>query len=535
VIGPEPSLRTRIERRGSPSGDRLRPALVTWIGTAVSVILALLSDGAYHDDGLTHYLFARWAWSDPHYLLNEWGRPGLTLLLFPFAAVGWPAAKVCMAVVSGVAVWLAYRSAVRLRLRTAEWVPLLCFVQPVFLVMSYDTMTESAMAFYLVLGLWLHLTRRPGWGAAAVSLCFVTRYESSVLLAVWAVGLWRARAGWTAFALLLWTPVTYNLLGLLLGGRLPLLYFGETPQLAAYGAGNPLTMLVRSMASWGPAVCVLALVGCLESWRVREGWMVSVSVLAYLVTHSLVYWLGTHGSGGYPRFLVAVTPLVGIAAANGLERLADAGAFRRRAVLVLLVLVVGVLCLGAELEGTARDEAWIFLLEKVRPVVRILSLAVIALGLLWWARLGRAKAGRPVTWPAGVLAVLAVVATMVPLVLFVRPHRLGPDARAVRAAVGWIEAREPASRTVVATTVWASYFLDRGYSVVPPDRTPILDEAEPGTLLLWDAEYSPGERFGLTLDAMAGHASAWRLVWTSPARDRRDPFVRVYQCVRGGS
>ncbi|MBN1514044.1 MAG: hypothetical protein JXB13_18650, partial [Phycisphaerae bacterium] len=167
-----------MERYGLSSRENPIPALVTLVGTVFGVVMALLSDGAYHDDGLTHYLFARWAWNDPHYLLNEWGRPGLTVLLYPVAAIGWPAAKVLMALVSGAAVWLAYQSARRLRMPTAAWVPVLCFVQPVFLVMSYDTMTENAMALYLALGLWLHLAHRRTWGAAVVSLCFVTRYES---------------------------------------------------------------------------------------------------------------------------------------------------------------------------------------------------------------------------------------------------------------------------------------------------------------------------------------------------------------------
>lgn len=518
-----------MERYGLSSRENPIPALVTLVGTIFSVVMALLSDGAYHDDGLTHYLFARWAWNDPHYLLNEWGRPGLTLLLFPVAAIGWPAAKVLMALVSGAAVWLAYQSARRLRMPTAAWVPVLCFVQPVFLVMSYDTMTENAMALYLALGLWLHLARRHTWGATAVSLCFVTRYESIVLLAVWAVALRRGRARWTAFATLLWAPLVYNLLGLFILGRLPLLYFAETPQLAEYGAGTPLTILVRGMAAWGPAVCVLALVGCLESWRTRDGWMVSASVIAYVVTHSLVYWLGTHGSGGYPRFLVAVTPLVAVAAANGLGRLAEAVDPKRRAVLVVLTVVVCVLCIGAELEGRPRDESWIFLLEKVRPLIRGLGLAAVGLAVLWWMRVGR-RGGRHATrWPGRLLSFLAVGATVVPLVMFVRPHRLSPDERAIQVAAEWIDSRGQVDQGVVATNMWASYFLDRGQSVVPPDRTPVLNEAAPGTLLLWDAEYSPSERFGFTLDAMAEHAAGWRLVWIGPAERAGAPFVRVYE------
>ena len=59
------------------------------LGFVVSAVLALLSDGAYQDDALTHYLYARWAWHHPAYLVDEWGRPGLTSLLLPTAGLGW--------------------------------------------------------------------------------------------------------------------------------------------------------------------------------------------------------------------------------------------------------------------------------------------------------------------------------------------------------------------------------------------------------------------------------------------------------------
>ena len=45
----------------------------------LTVTLGLLSDGAYHDDDLTHFLMARWVRWYPGYLLHIWGRPGLTV------------------------------------------------------------------------------------------------------------------------------------------------------------------------------------------------------------------------------------------------------------------------------------------------------------------------------------------------------------------------------------------------------------------------------------------------------------------------
>lgn len=500
----------------------------TLAGLVFSVVMALLSHGTYHDDGLTHYLYARWAWSWWPYLLDEWGRPGLTCLLFPAAALGLTASKVLMACVAAATVWMTYRVGVVLRLRSSGWVPLFCYVQPLFLHMSYGTMTETALAFYIAAALWLHLTDRPEWGACVMSLCFVTRYESLVLGAVWAVALWQVRASWVAYACLAWAPMLHNGLGLIYLDRLPLAFLVDSPQLAEYGAGTPLTMLTRAMAAFGPAVAVLAILGCVQSWRTRRGWIVPGVLGAYLLTHTAVYWLGTHGSGGYPRFLVGVSPLAALAAVHGLDRFGRGRLAGRRLAVTGLAVVVAVLWLATELESKAQDEAWIYLLSTARPVIRVIAAAVLLLAAWWLARL-RHEVGRDGKGTAQwLLGVLAIGASLVPLAVFVRPHRLSPDAQDVQSAVQWAMDHGLADRPVIATSTWVSHFLDGRPNVVPPDSVGILDGARPGTVFVWDADYSRSERFGLTRERMDQLAGTWELRWASAPR-HGESFARVYE------
>ena len=51
-------------------------AVATLAGLSASIVLGLASDGAYHDDDICHFLFARDAWSSVHALLHQWARPG---------------------------------------------------------------------------------------------------------------------------------------------------------------------------------------------------------------------------------------------------------------------------------------------------------------------------------------------------------------------------------------------------------------------------------------------------------------------------
>jgi hypothetical protein len=531
------------ESSDTPRQPLDRVAVLTLLaGLGFALTMAALSDGAYHDDGVAHYLYARWAWNHVFYLVDPWGRPGLTILLFLPAGIGWAACKGMMAVVSIAAAGLAYAAARRLGLRYAAFVPLLCLVQPLFLLTSYGTLTETAMAFYLAAALWLYASGRFAWSAVVLSLCFVTRYESLVLLPVWIMALVRSRTHPLAYLGLLWAPVLHNLMGVVLLDRWPITYLFEGEQLMEYGVGTPLTMLTRSMAASGPAVAVLALVGCGCRWCSRRGWIVSATYLAYLAVHTVVYWLSTHGSGGYPRFLVATSPLAAVAAAHGLEHLVHRripGEDRRRIgrAVGMLVVVAAALWAGAELEPRPQDESWIFLIEKVRPAVRWIAAAVIALAVWWYLAVRRPAPRNGGRVPRRILGILAIAATALPLGYFVRPHRLSPDARDLQRAVQWLRAERPADGPVIATNIWASFFLDRGYNVVPPDSPRILDVAPgctlfdlapPGTLFIWDAEYSPSERFGITLTSMA-QRPGWRVVWTSPPRASGEPFVRIYE------
>ncbi|MCH7813484.1 MAG: hypothetical protein IID40_05630 [Planctomycetes bacterium] len=490
------------------------------IGLAVSVILALLSDGPYHDDALTHFLYARWAWNNPAYLLDAWGRPGLTVLLFPAAALGWTACRLVSSLAAAASVWMALDIARQLRFSRASWVPLLCYVQPLFLMAAYTTLTETASALYLTAAIWCLVRGRAAWSAVALSLCFVTRYELLVLLPIWGMALWRLRAGWQCFALLLWAPLAHNLLGAILLDRWPLAYLlTGSSGTDMYGQGGPLTMCIKSMAASGPPVAILALVGLGLRRASRGWWLIPACYGGHLLTQSMIYWLGAFASGGYPRFMVTTSPLAALCAVAALEAAAGKPVHLRRRIWLAVAFVTALLTVGLEIELRTADETWLFLIDKVRPLVRVLA-AIVLLAIAWqWVRPGR--------WPKVILATVALVATALPLSYLIRPHRPPEYARSIGAAVRWLDGTEHADAPVVATNIWASHHLDRGYNVVPPDALDILDDLPAGTVFIWDAVYSPTPRFELSVEAMR-HRPQWRLIWSDTAADSQPVWSRIY-------
>src|SRR3954449_5139691 len=77
-----------LAARVSPPSDRLAITLSILCFAILSIAASLASQGFLEADGCTHYLYARFALSEPHYLVNIWGRPICTALYALPAVLG---------------------------------------------------------------------------------------------------------------------------------------------------------------------------------------------------------------------------------------------------------------------------------------------------------------------------------------------------------------------------------------------------------------------------------------------------------------
>src|SRR5688500_475884 len=55
-------------------------ALAAAVFAALSLTAAITSEGFLEADSCTHYQYARFAFAEPHYFVNVWGRPLVTAL-----------------------------------------------------------------------------------------------------------------------------------------------------------------------------------------------------------------------------------------------------------------------------------------------------------------------------------------------------------------------------------------------------------------------------------------------------------------------
>ncbi|MCA9255572.1 MAG: hypothetical protein KDA33_08030, partial [Phycisphaerales bacterium] len=477
--------------------------------SSVSLILGALSDGVHHDDDLTHFLFARWAWTFPGYLFHLWGRPGYTAPTALVAWIGdrqtaWHMARALSAFVTLIGAVLAADVGRQIGLRYWAWIVCLCYVQPLNFLLSFTTLTENFTALYLVAAIWCLQRRRIAWGSALFSLALVSRVETVVLLPVWGycviamarrAAIPRTRVFLAAITSL-WAPIAQNIGHFACFGTFPVSAYLRPSGSTEYLATGPLAFLPQVLLAASPVVLLLAILG---AGRVHRRGATSVVALAFvfLATHWLIKWIGLFASGGFARFVVAVAPLLAIAAAGGLETAMSAlrrhgGDTVRVAVMAFGLLIVGYYATLLETRAgrLAFDIHRLDVLSSPRVITSLVG--IVALTLI----LGRM---RPWTLGARLGLLSLFVVSFGLLAHFIRPLRLTGVQSVARDVA--IDARIlAAGKPVFAANPWIAWWSGFIEDPTAHKGRRLLSSMPDGTIFVWDPIYSPSDFHKLVLD-----------------------------------
>lgn len=481
-----------------PSGTHAA-AIMTGIGFILSVAFGLVhEDGILHFDDLTHYLFARWAWSWPAYLLDDWGRPGFTVLYFLPAGLGWWACRVLSAALTAAAAFLAFRIAEGMNLRAAWAAVPLAYAQPLYFQLSQTTLTETPMAFYLTLAVWLAQRSRWSASAAVVSLTFITRHEAIVLLPVWLAAAHRAKVPLRSLWPILWAPLVSNVLAPLLSIRPTIALFLDPTRAGQYGRGGWMTYLCRTLEAWGPAVTVLAILGLRQLAR-SGGWLICASVVVSFAAQTIVRALGLYDSGGYARFLVPLSPLVAIAAVAGWQQLIATDAQVRRRAILLAGAAMTILWLSMErqivLHAAALDavgEIASIHLAKLAMRIATAVLVLLSLALALSVRVGRGGAVHRLAMPAALVGLMLLT-----VYALCQPLRPPLEKAAIAGALSRLDEMGLGDREIVSASIWLDHVTDRKLTPWRPSVRVQLEQAPVGTLFAWEPQFAASADHGL--------------------------------------
>jgi len=504
-----------------------------WMAACFLATLActLLSGNAYyHLDDVTHYLYAAWSWRWPAYLLNDWGRPGFTILYAAVAPFGLMACKILSTVLTGISVWLAYLIARKLGVRYAWLAIPLAFAQPVYFLLAQTTLTETPLAFYLIVA--VYLAQRRHWSIALgiLSIAFITRHEAVIFAPVFAWFAYRDQQPirkilWLAFA-----PVALNTACWLFDQPIPILKYFEPQPTQQYGHGGWLTFFQRTLHAWGPAMTVLAMIGTPRLLRDKAdaGRLIAVAALAYFFAQVIVFRFGLFASGGYSRFLIGISPLVAIAAVAGVGQLLSTRrtTWTRVGLAVSGCMLLLWLALERQLVLQGGQDIEMPVIHYAVWAVRISSwsLAGLALvmGLLSW--LNRWPTVARALVPAGVVVIMGLTVYGLH-----RPLQPTADARLVDEMLIEIERLELAEREIVS----AHPFIDlRTGRALPAQRSTtigLIEAAPIGSLIAWERQFAGGEDHGVDLEWLTLSPSFKQVLVTGPLPYRKVPYLYIFE------
>lgn len=427
----------------------------------LSVAGALASTDFLEMDGCVHYLYARFAFREHHYLVNVWGRPVCTLIYAVGASIwGLFGARVMSMLMALGIGWISYRIACGQGYRWPVLGMIFVLAQPLVFLHSFSELTELPFALVLAGAFWAYQKRRWSILAILIGLMPAARPEGLGFVVLGAIGLVLHRQ-FRSVALIALPPLVWSIAGWAICGR-PAPWYTKIvtwlpdnwpySAVSVYPSGPIWHFAVSLPAIVGPFSFPAVLAGLWQSmvvgWRgrvsvrglwdwwvggifgadhrIRCQWLIAVIPLMILVGHSVLFWLGRMSSSGELRYMMVVAPLWGLLAAKGWE--------------------------------------WAFI---------------------------RCRWRRPVGW-SGVAALLPIVANVI---YPASPPKMDQQSKRAQAVVRWYKSGELQERYPRLAVAHPGIYFFADISLNDPRRSaewrPQTVMAAPaGTLLIWDDVYS---------------------------------------------
>lgn len=305
-------------------------SIVTFV--ALSLTLSITSDGFLEADGCTHYMYAKFAFAEPHYLLNIWGRPVSTALYALPAQIGGRFAVRCTSLIVAIGVsFVAYAIARKQGFRKPELALIFTLAQPLLFLHSFAELTELPFALLLGLAFLAFQSKRWMWLAIVASILPLARPEGFAFLILAALVLLRRDRWWwiaiLPIPMMLWCYIGWREYGSPVEYPWYLWIVRNWPyaEKSTYLSGSIFHFAMLLPAVVGPLIFPATLVGIWRAIR-SSAWsdrLIAIIPLFILIGHSVLYATGRMASSGEVRYMLIVAPFWAVLAAIGWNRLIE--------------------------------------------------------------------------------------------------------------------------------------------------------------------------------------------------------------------
>lgn len=285
-------------------------------------------------DSIMHYLFARYAPIHPQLYFDHWAKPFFVLLASPFAQFGFNGIKVFNLLVSCITLFQTCKMAILLKLEHPLLAPLILMFSPLNYVLTFSGLTEPLFAMVLITGVVLLLKDKYLWASVILSFLPFVRSEGLVVLLIIAVYI-LLKGKYRFLPILLAGHLAYAIAGYFVYHDL-LWVFNKIPYAttnSVYGSGKLLHFVSKLYYVIGLPVYLLFAVGLIKNivlhWKNKINVLTSQMglvlniALGFIVAHSMFWYLGIFNSMGLIRVMLCVTPFIAVIALQGYNAIAQ--------------------------------------------------------------------------------------------------------------------------------------------------------------------------------------------------------------------
>lgn len=423
------------------------------------MLLAFFSEGSYGGaDELKQFKYAYNAFHNPELQSFLQGKQFYVLLTTPFACWGLIGLRLFNVLLAVITAYLTYSSARLLGYRYAVMAPVLVLFTPVYAIMVPTAMTEILFSFILILSIWLFLKNKFLWSAVVLSFIPFIRNEGIVIIGVFALAFLILK-NYKSIPFLFTGFLFYSITGAFVFND-PLWIVHMVPYSGAvdiYGTGSIFKFCIHIDVIFGSILTTLILIGLIrflwqltgrgpstdKTTKVAEGLVITGSFLGYFAAHSFVWYAGIGSSLGLVRVMAAIVPAAVLVGIKGLD-------FFR-------------------------------ILIEIKPWVKYAAFLIFTFFYIHLT-----------------------------MNIYTFPVKLGREEREIKKVVEWIDENAHQAPTIHYHNDWLEYFfIQQGHN---PERLKkripnVLYPAKnvtPGSLIIWDAHFSPHEG-QLPLNALLHH------------------------------
>lgn len=448
------------------------------------VAMSYWSSGFYGQDEVTHFLKAIAFWDDPQSILSYWQRPGFKILYVIPALGGVKVVHVLTTLLTVGTSVMAYKIARHERIENAYLTALFCAFQPLLVQLSFRMYSEVLAGFLLTLVIYTYL--RKNWHACALitGYLFTVRQEFG-LLGVVLIILFLKEKRFVSLGLMALFPLALAALGWHKSGN-PLWLLEDFLPLTSYKTPKPgfWHYWANFAAIFGAPVTAFFLVGFLRPLLTGRGWWAKIKQFGvfyfvfltfFLLQCLLVAKFVTSPSAGHFRYLLYLAPLVALFANIGFNQI-----WRRHAGWKV-ILSFALIWLFLAALTTYHHNYYHY--QDQRDIPSLIALLVMGLVIL---------VGLIVRWRTGIMVSLLTGLLFAHTFVTERPMAYDSETEATKDCADWIKEQHLADGKILANHSVFAYFLgpNRGSKIKLPSlfmRT--IDEAAPGTILVWDNHY----------------------------------------------